>query len=105
LGIFQPFPLLVVRPFLRNPIWLKKKEEERSAAQRLWSCSIRNSGNGAANLLDDGLRVRGVFGMLQHFARIIPGGPEVRNWRTPSNKKLSASCKGPRNWEGYSAAS
>jgi hypothetical protein len=79
-GILPAIPLLLVRPFLpESPIWLQKKAEgtlKRPSVLELFQPRFRKTALLTCLMMACAYAVS--FGMLQHFARIIPGGPEVR---------------------------
>ena len=79
-GIIPAIPLLLVRPFLpESPIWMQKKAEgtlKRPSVLELFRPRFRKTALLTCLMMACAYAVS--FGMLQHFARIIPGGPEVR---------------------------
>lgn len=79
-GILPAIPLLVVRPFLpESPIWQKKRQEgtlQRPSIMELFRPEFRKTALLSCFMM--ACAYAASFGMLQHFARIIPGAPEVR---------------------------
>lgn len=79
-GILPAIPLLVVRPFLpESPIWQKKRMEgtlQRPSIMELFRPEFRKTALLSCFMM--ACAYAASFGMLQHFARIIPGAPEVR---------------------------
>jgi MFS family permease len=79
-GLLPAIPLLIVRPFLpESPIWRKKKAEgtlQRPSILALFRPAFRKTA--LLTCLMMACSYAGSFGMLQHFARIIPGTPSVR---------------------------
>jgi predicted MFS family arabinose efflux permease len=79
-GILPAVPLLIVRPFLpESPIWQKKREEgtlQRPSILELLHPEFRKAALLSCFMM--ACAYAASFGMLQHFARIIPGTPEVR---------------------------
>jgi MFS family permease len=79
-GILPAIPLLLVRPFLpESPIWLQKKAAgtlKRPSIMELFQPKFRRTALLTCLMMACAYAVS--FGMLQHFARIIPGGPEIR---------------------------
>ncbi len=79
-GIVPAIPLLLVRPFLpESPIWKKKREEgtlQRPSILELFHPEFRKTALLSCFMM--ACAYAASFGMLQHFARIIPGAPEVK---------------------------
>ena len=79
-GLFPAIPLILVRPFLpESPIWKKKKMEgtlKRPSILELFRPEFRRTA--LITCLMMACAYAASFGMLQHFARIIPGTPSVR---------------------------
>jgi MFS family permease len=79
-GLIPAIPLIVLRPFLpESPIWKRKKTEgtlKRPSFAELFRPSLRKTA--LLTCLMMACSYAGSFGMLQHFARIIPGTPGVR---------------------------
>ncbi len=79
-GLIPAIPLIVLRPFLpESPIWKRKKAEgtlKRPSFAELFRPSFRKTA--LITCLMMACSYAGSFGMLQHFARIIPGTPGVR---------------------------
>src|SRR6266446_2542482 len=101
-GILPAIPLLVVRPFLpESPIWLKKKEEgtlKRPSIMELFHPEFRKTA--LLTCLMMACAYAASFGMLQHFARIIPGGPEVRNLAHADQQKVVSFLQGAQELGG-----
>jgi MFS family permease len=79
-GLIPAIPLILLRPFLpESPIWRRKKAEgtlKRPSFAELFRPSFRKTA--LITCLMMACSYAGSFGMLQHFARIIPGTPGVR---------------------------
>ena len=79
-GLIPAIPLIVLRPFLpESPIWRRKKAEgtlKRPSFAELFRPAFRKTA--LITCLMMACSYAGSFGMLQHFARIIPGTPSVR---------------------------
>ncbi|HVA94825.1 MAG TPA: MFS transporter [Candidatus Dormibacteraeota bacterium] len=80
LGILPAIPVLLILPFLpESPIWLRKKKEgtlKRPSVLELFHPKFRKTA--LLTCLMMACAYAASFGMLQHFARIIPGTPGVR---------------------------
>ena len=79
-GLIPAIPLIVLRPFLpESPIWKRKKAEgtlKRPSFAELFRPAFRKTA--LITCLMMACSYAASFGMLQHFARIIPGTPGVR---------------------------
>ncbi len=79
-GLFPAIPLILVRPFLpESSIWKKKKVEgtlQRPSVLELFRPELRKTALLTSLMM--ACSYAASFGMLQHFARIIPGVPGVR---------------------------
>ena len=79
-GLLPAIPLILVRPFLpESPIWKKKKAEgtlKRPSIFELFHPAFRKTALLTCFMM--ACAYAASFGMLQHFARIIPGLPAVR---------------------------
>jgi MFS family permease len=79
-GLIPAIPLILLRPFLpESPIWKRKKAEgtlKRPSFAELFRPAFRKTA--LITCLMMACSYAGSFGMLQHFARIIPGTPGVR---------------------------
>jgi MFS family permease len=79
-GVIPAIPLILLRPFLpESPIWKRKKAEgtlKRPSFAELFRPALRKTA--LITCLMMACSYAGSFGMLQHFARIIPGTPGVR---------------------------
>jgi MFS family permease len=92
-GLIPAIPLLLLRPFLpESPIWKKKKAAgtlKRPSLAELFRPAFRKTA--LITCLMMACSYAGSFGMLQHFARIIPGTPSVRILsRTAQEQRVSA---------------
>jgi MFS family permease len=101
-GILPAIPLLLVRPFLpESPIWLKKKEEgtlRRPSIAELFRPQFRRTA--LLTCLMMACAYAASFGMLQHFARIIPGGPGVRSLAHADQQKVVSALQGVQEMGG-----
>jgi MFS family permease len=79
-GLFPAIPLLLVRPFLpESPIWRTKKALgmlQRPSIAALFDPAFRKTA--LLTCLMMACAYAASFGMLQHFARILPGTPAIR---------------------------
>ena len=95
-GILPALPLLIVRPFLpESPIWQKKREE--GTLQRLSILELLHPEFRKTALLSCFMMAcayAASFGMLQHFARIIPGTPGVRELAHVDQQKIVSLLQG-----------
>lgn len=95
-GILPAIPLLVVRPFLpESPIWQKKREEgtlQRPSILELFHPEFRKAALLSCFMM--ACAYAASFGMLQHFARIIPGEPEVRILAHADQQKIVSALQG-----------
>lgn len=95
-GILPAIPLLVVRPFLpESPIWQKKKVEgtlQRPSILELFRPEFRKAALLSCFMM--ACAYAASFGMLQHFARIIPGAPEVRILTHTDQQKIVSALQG-----------
>jgi Na+/melibiose symporter-like transporter len=80
LGILPAIPVIFILPFLpESPIWRRKRAEgtlKRPSIFELFHPAFRKTA--LITCLMMACCYGGTFGMLQHFARIIPGTPAVR---------------------------
>jgi MFS family permease len=80
LGILPAIPVLLVLPFLpESPVWKKRKQDgtlKRPSVLELFHPTFRKTA--LLTCLMMACSYAASFGMLQHFARIIPGTPGVR---------------------------
>jgi len=105
---FQPFRFLWSPSVPAGiPIWLKKKEEgNASSGQHYGAVPSGIPENGAANLLDDGLRLCGVLRDAAAFCANYSRWPRSQKFGARrAAKKVVSFLQGARNWEVYSAAS
>jgi MFS family permease len=101
-GLIPAIPLIVLRPFLpESPIWKRKKAEgtlKRPSFAELFRPAFRKTA------LITGLMMAcsyaGSFGMLQHFARIIPGTPGVRILPTAAQEQRVGALQGVQEMGG-----
>lgn len=95
-GILPAIPLLIVRPFLpESPIWKKKREEgtlQRPSILELMSPEFRRAALLSCFMM--ACAYAASFGMLQHFARIIPGTPGVRELSHLEQQKIASVLQG-----------
>ncbi|MGA7793660.1 MAG: MFS transporter [Candidatus Acidiferrales bacterium] len=95
-GIFPAIPLLVIRPFLpESPVWKKKREEgtlQRPSVMELFHPEFRKTALLSCFMM--ACAYAASFGMLQHFARIIPGAPEVRILAHADQQKIVSVLQG-----------
>jgi MFS family permease len=95
-GILPAIPLLVVRPFLpESPIWRKKREEgtlQRPSILELFHPAFRKTALLSCFMM--ACAYAASFGMLQHFARIIPGTPGVRELSHLDQQKVVSLFQG-----------
>jgi predicted MFS family arabinose efflux permease len=95
-GILPAIPLLAVRPFLpESPIWQKKREEgtlQRPSILELFRPEFRKTA--LLSCFTMACAYAASFGMLQHFARIIPGAPEVRVLPHADQQKIVSALQG-----------
>ncbi len=96
LGILPAIPLLLVRPFLpESPIWKKKREEgtlQRPSILELFHPEFRKTALLSCFMM--ACAYAASFGMLQHFARIIPGAPEVKILAHAEQLKIVTALQG-----------
>ncbi len=95
-GILPAIPLLVVRPFLpESPIWQQKREEgtlQRPSILELFRPEFRKTALLSCFMM--ACAYAASFGMLQHFARIIPGAPEVKILAHADQQKIVSALQG-----------
>jgi MFS family permease len=95
-GILPALPLLVVRPFLpESPIWQKKREEgtlQRPSIMELFHPEFRKTALLSCFMM--ACAYAASFGMLQHFARIIPGAPGVKILARADQQKIVSALQG-----------
>ena len=95
-GILPAAPLLIVRPFLpESPIWQKKREEgtlQRPSIMELFHPEFRKTALLSCFMM--ACAYAASFGMLQHFARIIPGTPPVRILAHAEQQKIVSVLQG-----------
>ena len=95
-GILPAIPLLVVRPFLpESPIWKKKREEgtlQRPSILELFHPGFRKTALLSCFMM--ACAYAASFGMLQHFARVIPGTPGVRELAHVEQQKIVTVLQG-----------
>jgi MFS family permease len=101
-GILPAIPLLLVRPFLpESPLWLKKKQQgtlKRPSVLELFHPEFRKTA--LLTCLMMACAYAASFGMLQHFARIIPGGPGVRILAHGEQQKVVSFLQGAQELGG-----
>jgi MFS family permease len=95
-GLIPAIPLIVLRPFLpESPIWKRKKAEgtlKRPSFVELFRPTFRKTA--LITCLMMACSYAGSFGMLQHFARIIPGTPGVRILPAVAQQQLVTKLQG-----------
>jgi hypothetical protein len=95
-GILPAIPLLLIRPFLpESPIWKKKREEgtlQRPSILELFHPEFRKTALLTCSMM--ACAYAASFGMLQHFARIIPGAPEVKMLAHAEQQKIVSALQG-----------
>ena len=95
-GILPAIPLLTVRPFLpESPIWKRKREEgtlQRPSIMELFRPEFRKTALLSCFMM--ACAYAASFGMLQHFARIIPGAPEVKIVAHADQQKIVSALQG-----------
>ena len=95
-GILPAIPLLLVRPFLpESPIWKKKREEgtlQRPSIMELFHPDFRKTALLSCFMM--ACAYAASFGMLQHFARIIPGAPEIKILAHADQQKIVSALQG-----------
>jgi MFS family permease len=101
-GILPAIPLLLVRPFLpESPLWLKKKQEgtlKRPSIMELFHPEFRKTA--LLTCLMMACAYAASFGMLQQFARIIPGGSGIRNLAHADQQKVVSFLQGAQELGG-----
>jgi MFS family permease len=94
-GILPAIPLLIVRPFLpESPIWQKKKQDgtlQRPSILELFKPEFRKTALLSCFMM--ACAYAASFGMLQHFARIIPGAPEVKLLAHADQQKIVSALQ------------
>jgi MFS family permease len=95
-GILPAIPLLVVRPLLpESPIWRNKREDgtlQRPSILELFHPQFRKTALLSCFMM--ACAYAASFGMLQHFARIIPGTPGVRELAHLDQQKIVSVLQG-----------
>ena len=101
-GLIPAIPLLLLRPFLpESPIWKRKKSEgtlKRPSLAELFRPAFRKTA--LITCLMMACSYAGSFGMLQHFARIIPGTPAVRNLPVAAQEHRVSTLQGWQEFGG-----
>jgi MFS family permease len=101
-GLIPAIPLLVLRPFLpESPIWKKKKAAgtlNRPSLAELFRPAYRKTA--LITCLMMACSYAGSFGMLQHFARIIPGTPSVRILSRTAQEQRVSTLQGAQEMGG-----
>jgi len=101
-GILPAIPVMLILPFLpESPIWRQRKLEgtlKRPSIVELFYPALRKTA--LLTCLMMACSYAASFGMLQHFARIIPGTPAVRGLARAVNNKGLARCKRLRRSAG-----
>jgi MFS family permease len=101
-GLIPAIPLIVLRPFLpESPIWKRKKAEgtlKRPSFVELFRPAFRKTA--LITCLMMACSYAGSFGMLQHFARIIPGTPGVRILPVAAQEQRVGALQGVQEMGG-----
>ena len=101
-GLIPAIPLIVLRPFLpESPIWKRKKAEgtlKRPSFAELFRPTFRKTA--LITCLMMACSYAGSFGMLQHFARIIPGTPGVRILPVAAQEQRVGALQGVQEMGG-----
>jgi len=101
-GLIPAIPLIVLRPFLpESPIWKRKKAEgtlKRPSFVELFRPAFRKTA--LITCLMMACSYAGSFGMLQHFARIIPGTPGVRILPVSAQEQRVGALQGVQEMGG-----
>jgi MFS family permease len=101
-GLIPAIPLIVLRPFLpESPIWRRKKAEgtlKRPSFAELFRPAFRKTA--LITCLMMACSYGGSFGMLQHFARIIPGTPGVRVLPVAAQEQRVGALQGVQEMGG-----
>src|SRR5438132_1358971 len=101
-GLMPAIPLIVLRPFLpESPIWKRKKAEgtlKRPSFAELFRPTFRRTA--LITCLMMACSYGGSFGMLQHFARIIPGTPGVRVLPVAAQEQRVGALQGVQEMGG-----
>lgn len=101
-GLIPAIPLIVLRPFLpESPIWKRKKAEgtlKRPSFAELFRPTFRKTA--LITCLMMACSYAGSFGMLQHFARIIPGTPGVRILPVAAQEQRVSALQGVQEMGG-----
>lgn len=101
-GLFPAIPLILVRPFLpESPVWKKKKAEgtlQRPSILELFRPGLRKTA--LLTCLMMACSYAASFGMLQHFARIIPGTPSVRGLAHAAQEQRVSALQGAQEIGG-----
>jgi Major Facilitator Superfamily len=101
-GLLPAIPLILVRPFLpESPTWRRKKAEgtlKRPSILELFRPAFRKTA--VVTCLMMACSYAGSFGMLQHFARIIPGTPGVRILPHAAQERTVSALQGVQEFGG-----
>ena len=101
-AIFPVIPVLAILPFLpESPVWLKERNEphrRRPSVAELFHSEHR--GTVLLTTLMMACAYAASFGMLQHFARIIPGTPGVRMLTAAAQQKRVGAMQGAQEMGG-----
>ncbi len=102
LGILPAIPVIFILPFLpESPIWLQKKTEgtlKRPSVLELFHPRFRKTA--LLTCLMMACAYAASFGMLQHFARIIPGTPGVRMLAHAAQQQQVGKLQGAQEFGG-----
>jgi predicted MFS family arabinose efflux permease len=101
-GILPAIPVMLILPFLpESPIWLEKRREgslKRPSVLELFHPSLRKTA--LLTCLMMACSYAASFGMLQHFARIIPGTPGVRILTRAAQQQRVGSLQAAQEFGG-----
>src|ERR1700739_2863130 len=101
-GLIPAIPLIVLRPFLpESPIWKRKKADgtlKRPSFAELFRPALRQTA--LITCLMMACSYAASFGMLQHFARIIPGTPGVRVLVRAAQEQTISALQALQEWGG-----
>jgi MFS family permease len=101
-GILPAIPVMVILPFLpESPIWRKKKLDgtlKRPNVVELLHPAFRKTA--FLTCLMMACAYAASFGMLQHFARIIPGTPGVRNLARAAQQQRVSTLQAAQEFGG-----
>jgi nitrate/nitrite transporter NarK len=101
-AILPAIPVMLILPFLpESPVWLAKKHEgtlKRPSVLELFHPAFRRTA--LLTCLMMACSYAASFGMLQHFARIIPGMPGVRTLAHPAQQQRVGTLQAAQEFGG-----